>query len=403
MEVAKGPQNTMRTSRDTQRLLLTLSTLVATSFASIGVAHAQKSAAVAPISTAPSTAEVTYDLGNYDASTTLHPSYGIIKDQAATFILADPNQSYDPCPAPSPTYDWDRVFSKQDEFGNSTFGAGYWGGLTFSSRAGRAGGPDTFTGEALLRGYVTVFDNDYELVRIRGTASLVGTQGSSSYVVRVLATDVRSGSASGNLTGTETYQNTFIKKSKMIWLGPIPVTFTGSINGTLNLDYRAEYAMSTISLNAKPKGRIYAEATAAVDAWLASAGVTGTLTLIQAEVPSRAQVIVGPNTLAYGMDSSLLLSSLSGTVDAWAHIPGKTWRMRLASWSPLYNGTFPIVHVSSCQNPIVRPVCGDQVCQSGESHDNCPSDCAAPPPPPPETDPRVPVYCLSKPWMCSDI
>ena len=332
-----------------------------------------------------------------------HPGYGLpsAATQPATYQMAPPNVNYDPCPTPSPTTSWDRVFSKSGDFGNDYFGAGYWAGLTFSSRPGATPSSDSFTGEALFRAYVTVFSSDFELARIRGTAGLVGTQGSASYIVRVLGADVRSGSASGNLTGNPTYEATFLQKSSpTIWLGPLPVTFKGSVNGSVGVDYRAEYAMSTISLNAKPKARLYATATASVDAWLASAGVTGTVTLVQAELPSRADVVVGPTALAYGMKSSFVLTSLSGRIDAWAHVPGHTWRTELASWDPLFSGTYTITNLNSCQNPIVRPSCGNLVCETAENHDNCPSDCAAPPPPPP--DPAPPAYCESKPWMCNE-
>jgi hypothetical protein len=32
--------------------------------------------------------------------------------------------------------------------------------------------------------------------------------------------------------------------------------------------------------------------------------------------------------------------------------------------------------------PPPKPVCGDRVCQPGETYDNCSSDCPPPPPPP---------------------
>jgi hypothetical protein len=76
--------------------------------------------------------------------------------------------------------------------------------------------------------------------------------------------------------------------------------------------------------------------------------------------------------------------------------------MNLAKWDPVFQGTFPIIHAHACTNPIVRPVCGDGVCQSGETSSNCARDCGSPPPPP-TGDPDVPLYCRSKPWMCQDL
>ncbi len=390
--------------------LLKLTSLVAATLVP-GAAHALpiKGVDVANTTTTGTLApaEEVIDLGSYDPAPASHPAYAIVKAPPAKFVLADdltistgPSPT---CPAPTATYDWDRVFSKSDEFGNSTFGAGYWAGLTFSSRAGRAGGPDTFTGEAMAKAYATVFGSDKEVAKISGKASLVGTQGKSSYYVRVLGIDVRSRSVSGNLQeSAPIYNATIFSQSKTIWLGPVPVSFKGSVKGTLGIDVKAQYATSTLSGEATPNAKLYATASAGVDVWLASAGVSGTLDLVKAAVPSKATAVVSPSNVTFGVDSDLTLSSLSGRIDAYATLPGKRWTMNLAKWDPLFQGTFPIVHAHACTNPIVRPVCGDGVCQSGETSSNCSRDCGSPPPPEPD-EPDVPLYCKSKPWMCSDL
>ncbi len=356
-------------------------------------------------------AEEVVDLGLYDASTTTHTAYAITKN-VPTYaytgdLLLDPGTTptgpSSACPAPTATYDWDKVFSKADEWGNGTFGAGYWAGLTFSSRAGRAGGADTFRGEAMARAYATVFGSDKEVTRITGTGQLVGTQGTSSYAVRVLGVTVRSRSVSGNLTeSAPIYNATFFSQSKTIWLGPVPVKFTGAVKGTLGVDLEASYATSTLFAKAKPIAKVYAQASAGVDMWLASAGVSGTLTLVEASVPSQATAVVSPTNVTFAVHSDLVLASLSGKVEAYATLPGKRWTMTLAKWDPLFRGTYPIIHATACTNPIVRPVCGDNVCQSGETSTNCSRDCGAPPPDD-TSDPDVPIYCMAKPWMCQDL
>lgn len=355
--------------------------------------------------------EEVVDLGLYDATTTAHTAYSITKNIPTYAYVGDlvldpgstPVGPSPTCPAPTATYDWDKVFSKSDDWGNSTFGAGYWAGLTFSSRAGRAGGPDTFRGEAMARAYATVFGSDKEVTRITGTGQLVGTQGTSSYAVRVLGVTVRSRSVSGNLTeSAPIYNATFFSQSKTIWLGPVPVKFTGAVKGTLGVDLEASYATSTLSAKAKPIAKVYAQASAGVDMWLASAGVSGNLTLVEATVPSQANAVVSPSNVTFAVHSDLVLASLSGKVEAYATLPGKRWTMTLAKWDPLFKGTFPIIHAAACTNPIVRPVCGDNVCQSGETTTNCSRDCGSPPPPD-TTEPDVPLYCRAKPWMCQDL
>lgn len=364
-------------------------------------AHAQTKGAALAGNTSVVAADTVVDLGSYDTTTLKHAAYGL---GSLPVLIAQPISSAN-CPVAQATYDWDRAYVKQDEFGNGTFGAGYSAGLTFSSRAGRGNERDSFTGEGLLSGYVTVFGTDHEVARISGKASMTGSQGTSSYYVRLMGVNVRSRSVTGNFSGTESLANaSLFSASKTIWLGPLPVKFTGAVKGNLGINYNAQYATSTLSVDTLPNAELLAVASASIDVFLASAGVTGTLSLLKAGLPARAAAVVAPNNVIYSLDADLQLTSLSGRVDAWAHVPGKTWRLNLASWSPLYQGTYPIVHMRACQNPIVRPVCGDAVCASGETYTNCSADCAAPPPPPPgDEEPPLPPYCNTKPWLCTDL
>ncbi|MFO0671076.1 MAG: hypothetical protein U0235_15855 [Polyangiaceae bacterium] len=383
--------NRSRNPLGARKVAVTLTPIVLAAVALVpSVAHAQTKLATVEVDTV-------VDLGSYDTTTSKHPAYAISALPMVTLSSAN-------CPAPSATYDWERAYVKQDEFGNGTFGAGYSAGLTFTSRAGRGNERDTFTGEGLLSGYVTVFGSDREVARISGKASMTGSQGTSSYYVRLMGVNVRSKSVTGNLSGNEALVDAALfSASTTIWLGPLPVKFTGAVKGNVGINYLAQYATSTLSVTATPSAELSAVASASIDVYLASAGVTGTLSLVKAGVPARAAAVVAPNSVSYSLDADLRLTSLSGRIDAWAHIPGKTWRLNLANWSPLYQGTYPIVHVLGCQNPIVRPVCGDAVCASGESYTNCPSDCVAPPPVPPSDEPPLPIYCNSKPWLCTNL
>src|SRR4029453_10535721 len=121
-------------------------------------------------------------------------------------------------------------------------------------------------GEAMAKAYATVFGSDKEITKITGAGQLVGSQGTSSYAGRVLGVTVRSRSVSGNLTeSAPIYSATFFSASKTIWLGPVPVKFTGAIKGTLGVDLEASYTMSTLSAKAKPNAKVYAQASAGVD------------------------------------------------------------------------------------------------------------------------------------------
>src|SRR5690606_20753100 len=101
---------------------------------------------------------------------------------------------------------------------------------------------------------------------------------------------------------------------------------------------------STLYAQAKPNAKVYAQASAGVDMWLASAGVSGTLTLVEASVPSRAGAVVSPDSVKFEVHSDLVLSSLSGKIEGYATLPGKRWTITLAKWDPLFKGTYPIIH-----------------------------------------------------------
>jgi hypothetical protein len=176
---------------------------------------------------------------------------------------------------PVPTYS--KTWSLGGDFGNSKFGAGYEASFTLASTASATPNMDRLSGEGVARAFATIFGNHKDVAKVAAKVALQGTNGTSSASIRVLGTDIWSRSVAGNLSESKTFNKTFFSASQLIWLGPVPVTFKGTANGTLGYDYAATYVAPNVNLTAKPFAKAYSTATAAIDVGFASAGVTGSL------------------------------------------------------------------------------------------------------------------------------
>jgi hypothetical protein len=299
-------------------------------------------------------AEEAVDLGDLDTAEEDMPEYGVAKmallkrpiDRIIKFPI-DPGT----CAGTAIT-DWTQIWSKSDTFGNSKFGAGYEGKITVQSQASPTPNQDKLSGEAMGRAYGTLFGLSKDLARVTLKASLTGTQGAASINVKVVGYDVYNNSAAGNLQDSKAWDKSFFSASQRIWLGPVPVKVAASANGRLGFDYKAQYAGAKVNLTANPYARAYASASASVDAVVASAGVTGSLTLLTADLPASAVLTIQPTYIDYDVDADLKLTSMSGRIDLWAKVwylfGSKKWSTTLATWSGV-SATIPVVHTQGCK------------------------------------------------------
>lgn len=352
-------------------------------------AQAQPKAVVVTDQLAP--AEVVVDLGTYDTSEIAHTAYA---------MAPDPPVPSAACPGDPAAYSWTRTWSKSDEFGNSTFGAGYEGKLTTTSTTG-VNAPDKIQVDGSLRAFGTVFGTDVNMVYGKGMASLTGNTGVASASLSVVGQTIWSDSGSKTLTSTKTFSKTFFSASTWITLGIVPVHFTASVAGQLGYAYDVHTIGNSIDMTFNPWGKAYATASASVDMWVASAGVEGILTLVEVGVPAHGVITLYPTLVQYNVNADVTVKSLNGVINAFAKVPGKKWTMKLASWPPAYDATFPIIHANNCGTDIVHSTCGDNQCSGNETYVNCSADCPAPPPEP--DDEGIPPICLKQPWKCPNL
>lgn len=323
-------------------------------------------------------AETVDNLGALDDAAETHTNYGVLRAaypiaKLYTPVVASTMPIYDATPIASPVLatragsifvgttpvvcggtpvtNFSKGWHLADDFGNSKFGGGYDASLTLTSTASSAPNMDKISAEAAVRALATIFGSNKEVAKLSAKAALQGTTGTSSISVRVMGNDIWSRSVSGNLVETKDFSRTFFSASMRIWLGPVPVKFSAAANGAVGYSYSASYVAPYATLTATPYAKVYVVATAAVDAVVASAGVTGTLTILEASVPGTAKIGIQPSYLSYDVDVDLKLKSLAGKIEAWAKVwylfGSHKWTTTLASWDG-FQATFPIVDTSGC-------------------------------------------------------
>ncbi len=270
------------------------------------------------------------------------------------------------CAGPTPTSAatapeaWEAKWGFGRIYGGELFGAGAVMGayLRAEPAAGEPGEEDSHAdrmfGGASLRAAATVFGQSIELVDIGADAEAEygeeATGRAHAYVAGLASYDV-SGTVPLNLDVHDAAE--LFSASTTFTLGPVPVTVTGSVIGEIGLLGKTgptvERLGTGIKVEATPYARLFAEATAEVSAGgIAGVGVTGDLTLVRAEVPSRARAIFDSSgAIRWSLDSDLELGSLDGSVVAWAKLVSK-YELPIASWDGVET-TIPLLHIAGCR------------------------------------------------------
>lgn len=135
------------------------------------------------------------------------------------------------------------------------------------------------------------------------------------------------------------YQEEFSKRQRF-WIGPLPVSVGGAVGGAIgaNLAITSPNDL-TITGSATPYIDSYGKADAAIDVWLARAGVEGQVRIIKDSVPTTLTLSYNPS--AYSLNTRLTvqneLKSLDGKVSVYAKIRKlwggwKKWSKTIFSW-----------------------------------------------------------------------
>lgn len=149
-------------------------------------------------------------------------------------------------------------------------------------------------------------------------------------------------------TDNKSFSTSFFSASKRYWIGPIPVTLDVSVNGKVGIQYVAKAKQNGVSLTVKPFGDAYGTASAGVDILLAAAGVSASVTFLNASMPNTGALTLtsaSPRTGTYSFDSDLAVSTL-GHVDLWGKIGWSDRHyLNIFEWSGR-TSTLPLKHES---------------------------------------------------------
>jgi hypothetical protein len=265
-----------------------------------------------------------------------------------------------PPPPPPPGY-WSKTYNHGNYWGTTNWGAGYnlSGSLTATPKQS-ATTKDKLTASAQARAYAKLDGTSYSMLEVRASGT-TQAKGRTDFTLGLYVGGATIYTKQWEST-TSTYtflnqtpidwQKTFIDESLSIWVGPVPVTFTGKATGRIKATINGKISNVGIEANAGPAGNASFYGSAAIGgeycAWGvcvgASAGFYGSVDLIDVKVPSEAAVwwsLATPNVgvkLNYKLKSSLDVETLSGEFGVFAEVSlGGTlrWDSTLFDWNGL--------------------------------------------------------------------
>ncbi|MGA1868028.1 MAG: hypothetical protein ACMUJM_05705 [bacterium] len=122
--------------------------------------------------------------------------------------------------------------------------------------------------------------------------------------------------------------------SKWFWIGPIPVKVKLKAGGTVGM--YAGYGVNTTQIGAyvRPYANTWTSGSVSVDVWLASAGITTTLNLLDESLPITATIApASQGRVRLSLSIRKWLRALAGKIYIWVKILWKKWTKTLLKWS----------------------------------------------------------------------
>lgn len=247
-----------------------------------------------------------------------------------------------PAPAGVAPDAFEASWSRRREFGNSNFGA--WiaaaaelryspellGGLLTAEASGELGGRLLGRSARLLE------------AELRGSVNFrqpVAIGGGGRVTVAVLGVDVydRSASAGGAIDTTTSYTRSFLSGSVVVFAGPVPLRFQGTIAGRAGVAFDLDLTPTGVEATVTPSADVHVTGSAAVDIGIARAGVIATLVLIEGSLPIEVAVALVRGAIEWSLEAHAHLELMAGRVAVFAEIGfgafSRRWTHTLARWS----------------------------------------------------------------------
>jgi hypothetical protein len=233
-----------------------------------------------------------------------------------------------------------RRYLHSNGFGNNIFGAGY--SIDTFIQATNATATTAKKVSAYIEGKVkgTAFNHTKELIRARiDVAGQQGGTNSGTAKLYAMGQLIYSQNLAANFSLTPVnLSRNFFSAKKTFMVGPVPVTVTAALKGGVRLSLSGSISPTLAKLNATPGGYVNVTASAAVNVIIVSFGVSGSLSLINVNIPATAE-LNWPicSALTWKLGASLSLNTLSGTLKLFVKVKilfvKKTWYVTIAKWS----------------------------------------------------------------------
>ncbi|MCA9540160.1 MAG: hypothetical protein KC620_14785, partial [Myxococcales bacterium] len=236
---------------------------------------------------------------------------------------------------------------KGNFYGNDKFGAGYSFSMGYNATLGAA---DT---EAGGRVYARLFGSDKNIVEGDGNAAIGAGYANADASLTALGQSFSFGlPVDGVEANLYEVSHTFFELSTTITVGPIPVTVTGSVTGTIGIDGEAGWADGFEAV-VTPYADLSGTASATVGIACANAGIEGEVSLINAEAPLSMGLDLDAAEVT--LDGEAIISTLSGTIRLVANYCLGSSSLDLVSWGPAAQLVIPIVDYTYSFGPEAIP------------------------------------------------
>lgn len=179
----------------------------------------------------------------------------------------------------------------------------------------------TYTRELIYAQGVVKSDNDI--------GELYGTLRIMEYTIGTYSKTFPS-TASGNYS-FGSGSRTFFDADSTFWVGPVPVTVSGSIGGGYSFDIYYELNVKRAKLHGGPRAWGNGNAWAGVDLWLAGAGVGANIKVLDAYL--KSQMLAAFLSFSYSGSMDVVINPLA--VDFYINAWLWDWKFyeTLAKWS----------------------------------------------------------------------
>lgn len=229
-----------------------------------------------------------------------------------------------------------RNYHYENGFGNSNFGAGYVVDASVNNTPGTLG--PTFDARGEGRVYGRIFGTNRDAVQVSAYAnSPAGGAASASANVYILGSQVFARSFTATYsTGASFGPRRFFSANFTFTVGPVPITVSASADGSVGFTGTGNLSASTLVVNVTPTGSLTAVASASVNVIIVSFGVSGSLTLVNAALPSNLTISPCAAT-RWSLSVNRDIYTLSGQIDLWVKVKllfiNKKWTVTIARWS----------------------------------------------------------------------